>query len=56
VSGRFGAGCSAPSSKQFAAIGVEGLMADFQPGPAADAEVRESIRLFVKQVIPHGGA
>jgi hypothetical protein len=28
-------------------------MFDFQPGPAADAEVIELIRLFGKQVIPH---
>jgi hypothetical protein len=32
---------------------VEELMVDFQPGPAADVEVIESIRLFGKQVIAH---
>jgi hypothetical protein len=53
VAGRFGVRCSAPSVEQFAAIGVEELMVDFQLGPAADAEVIGSIRLFGKQVIPH---
>jgi hypothetical protein len=53
VAGKFGVRCSAPSIEQFAAIGVEELMFDFQPGPVADAEVIESIRLFGKQMIPH---
>jgi hypothetical protein len=53
VAGGFGVRCSAPSIERFAAIGVEELMVDFQSGPAANAEVRESFRPFVKQVIPH---
>ena len=39
--------------EQFAAIGVEELMFNFQLGPVAHAEVMESIRLFGKQVIPY---
>jgi alkanesulfonate monooxygenase SsuD/methylene tetrahydromethanopterin reductase-like flavin-dependent oxidoreductase (luciferase family) len=39
--------------EQFAAIGVEELMFNFQLGPVTDAEVMESIRLFGKQVIPY---
>jgi alkanesulfonate monooxygenase SsuD/methylene tetrahydromethanopterin reductase-like flavin-dependent oxidoreductase (luciferase family) len=38
--------------EQFAAIGVEELMFNFQLGPVTHAEVMESIRLFGKQVIP----
>jgi hypothetical protein len=38
-----------PSIERFAAIGFEELMVDFQPGPAADVEVIESVRLFGKQ-------
>jgi len=56
VGRRFGVGCSAPSIEQFAAIGVEELMVDFQLGPVAHAEMMEVIRLFVKQVIPYVGA
>jgi alkanesulfonate monooxygenase SsuD/methylene tetrahydromethanopterin reductase-like flavin-dependent oxidoreductase (luciferase family) len=39
--------------EQFAAIGVEELMFNFQLGPVSHAEVMESIRLFGKQVIPY---
>jgi hypothetical protein len=41
--------------EQFAAIGVEELMFNFQLGPVAQAhaEVMESIRLFGTQVIPY---
>ena len=46
-------GADAPSIEQFAAIGVEELMFNFQLGPVAHAEVMESIRLFGKQVIPY---
>jgi alkanesulfonate monooxygenase SsuD/methylene tetrahydromethanopterin reductase-like flavin-dependent oxidoreductase (luciferase family) len=39
--------------EQFAAIGVEELMFNFQLGPVAHTEVMESIRLFGQQVIPY---
>jgi alkanesulfonate monooxygenase SsuD/methylene tetrahydromethanopterin reductase-like flavin-dependent oxidoreductase (luciferase family) len=38
--------------EQFAAIGVEELMFNFQLGPVAHEEVMESIRLFGKHIIP----
>jgi hypothetical protein len=39
--------------EQFAAIGVEELMFNFQLAPVAHTEVMESIRMFGKQVIPY---
>jgi hypothetical protein len=53
VVGGFGVRCSAPSTEQSPAIGVEELMFNFQLCPVAHAEVMESIRLFGKQVIPY---
>jgi hypothetical protein len=39
--------------EQFAAVGVEELMFNFQLGPVTHAEVMQSIRLFGTQVIPY---
>jgi hypothetical protein len=39
--------------EQFAAIGVEEVMFNFQLGPVTHAKVIEPIRLLGKQVIPY---